>query len=309
MKMIVTGASGFLGRNVLLRAPREWDIVAVYHRTADFPAFLVEHGLARVTPVGCDLESADAVRELAQRVGHADAALYLAANGDPAASTARVRWDLELNTVAVVNFLERCSVDRMVFMSSGAVYDGRTGPVTPATPVSPLLPYAISKLASERYVQFFAERRRTVATYANVRFFGAYGPFEAPRKITTRWLRGVMAGQREFTIRGDGRNLIDVMYVDDAVDALLGLVRDTTFSGTTDLAFGAPVTIDAVVAAMSRAIGVDVIVRHEGEVPEYIEFRSADRTLRDRFGFAPSISLEDGIRRLHAFFRHQPARA
>ena len=46
-------------------------------------------------------------------------------------------------------------------VSSGAVYDGLTGEVTPATPVSPRLPYAISKLASEQYLRFFAERRGT----------------------------------------------------------------------------------------------------------------------------------------------------
>jgi len=208
----------------------------------------------------------------------------------------------------VVNVLERIAMDRMIYMSSGAVYDGLRGPVSPATPVNPLLPYAISKLASERYVAFFAERRRLLASYANVRFFGAYGPYEAPRKITTRWLRAIMDGQREFTIRGNGKNLIDFMYVDDAADALWRIVADASFSGTLDLAAGAPITIDEAVAAMARASGVEITLRHEGDVPEYIEFRSADPTMRDRFGFAPSTPFDEGIRRLHAFFR-QPARA
>ena len=75
-------------------------------------------------------------------------------------------------------------------MSSGAVYDGLRGAVSPATPVSPRLPYAISKLASEQYLRFFAEHRGTVDSYVNVRFFGAYGPYEAARKITTQWLQG-----------------------------------------------------------------------------------------------------------------------
>lgn len=309
MKLLLTGASGFIGRNVLLRAPREWEIVAVYHRTADLPAFVAEHGLTHVAPVACDLASADAVRALAARLGRADAALYLAANGDPAASAERVRWDLELNTVAVVNVLEQCAVGRMVYMSSGAVYDGLSGSVTPATPVTPLLPYAISKYASERYVAFFADRRHTLDSFANVRFFGAYGPYEAPRKITTRWLRAILAGQREFTIRGNGRNLIDFMHVDDAVDALLRVVNASGFSGTLDLASGAPQTIDEVAAAMARAVGVEIDLRHEGDVPEYIEFRSADPTMRERFGFTPTIPFADGIRRLHDFLRHQTARA
>jgi nucleoside-diphosphate-sugar epimerase len=281
----------------------------VFNRTGDLPAFVAEHGLTHVTPVACDLVSADAVRGLAARVGGADVVLYLAANGDPAASAERVRWDLEQNAVAVVNVLEQCAIGRMVFMSSGAVYDGLRGSVTPATPVNPLLPYAVSKLASERYVAFFAERRHALASYTNVRFFGAYGPYEAPRKITTRWLRAIMAGQRTFSIRGNGQNLIDFMYVDDAADALLRVVSDATFSGTVDLASGAPLTIDEVVAAMARAVGVEIEVRHEGEVPEYIEFHSADSAVRERFGFVPTVSFADGIRRLHEFFRHQAARA
>jgi nucleoside-diphosphate-sugar epimerase len=307
VKLLLTGASGFIGRNVLLRAPRDWEIVAVFNRTSDLPAFIAEHGLTHVAPVACDLVSADAVRELAARVGGADVALYLAANGDPAASAEHVRWDLELNTVAVVNVLEQCAVGRMVYMSSGAVYDGLRGSVTPASPVNPLLPYAVSKLASERYVAFFAERRHALTSYTNVRFFGAYGPYEAPRKITTRWLRAIMAGQRTFSIRGNGRNLIDFMYVDDAVDALLRVVGDAGFSGTVDLASGAPLTIDEAVSAMAHALGVEIEVRHEGDVPEYIEFCSVDTTMRDRFGFSPAVSFTDGIRRLHEFFRHETA--
>src|SRR5439155_20706716 len=100
-----------------------------------------------------------------------------------------------------------------------------------------------------------AERRHSLTSFANVRFFGAYGPYEAPRKITTRWLTAIVDGQREFTIRGDGRNLIDFMYIDDAVDALLRIVRAADFSGTVDLAVGAPVTIDDIVQSMARASG------------------------------------------------------
>ena len=307
MRVIVTGASGFLGHNVLLRSPKSWRITALYHRTAGLEAFVARHSLSHVTPVRCDLLSADDVASVATSMGgRADAALYLAANGDPALSAKHPRWDLESNTTALVNFLEHCPVDHLVFTSSGAVYDGLTGPVTPQTPVSPTLPYAISKLASEQYIRFFSERRQSPASFVIVRFFGAYGPYEAPRKITTRWLRALTAGQREFTIRGDGKNLIDFMYIDDAVDGYLALLSARGQSVTVDFASGAPISIDAVVRAMAHALNVEVTVMHEGMVPEYIEFRTVDTTMRDRFNVVPRIGFEDGFKRLAHFFEHDP---
>src|SRR5712692_4454130 len=108
--------------------------------------------------------------------------------------------------------------------------------------------------------------------------------------------------EERFTLRGDGRNLIDFMYVDDAVDALLRLV--TAPAGTritVDLASGSPVPIAEIVGAMARAVGREVAVDFEGETEEYIEFRSGDRTMADRFGFRPRVPFETGVRRLDAF--------
>ena len=299
MRIVVTGASGFIGRNVLLRAPRDWEIVAVYHRTPGLEAFVVEHGLSHVRPVRCDLLDAASVQALARAVGgRADAMLYLAANGDPAASSERPRWDLESNTLSLITCLEHCPADHVVYLSSGAVYDGLVGAVSPAAAVSPRLPYAISKLASEQYLRFFAERRHTITSAINVRFFGAFGPYEAPRKITTRWLDAMAGGQREFVVRGDGENLIDFMYVDDAVDGFLALVNARGTTLTTDFASGSPVSVNHVVRAMATILGIDVNLRHDGRVAEYIEFRSIDPTMRERFGVSPTISFEDGLRRL-----------
>ena len=302
MRVVVTGASGFIGRNVLLRAPRDWDIIAVAHRTPGLDAFVAAHGLAHVRAFQCDLLDPRAVEALAETVGgRADAVLYLAANGDPAASAERPRWDLDSNTGAFVTFLEHCPASHVVFVSSGAVYDGLEGTVTPDTPVSPLLPYAISKYASEQYLRFFVERRGSVDSGISVRFFGAYGPHEAPRKITTRWLQAMAGGQREFVVRGDGENLIDFMYVDDAVDGFLALVQARGQSAVVDFASGAPVTVNEVVEGMARTLGVEVTVRHEGQVAEYIRFRSGDTSMHERFGITPVVTFDDGLRRLAGF--------
>jgi nucleoside-diphosphate-sugar epimerase len=91
------------------------------------------------------------------------------------------------------------------------------------------------------------------------------------------------------------------MYIDDAVDGLLALLKAAGERLTVDFASGTPVSINDIVSTMSSALGVEVAVRHEGTVPEYIQFRSADTTMRDRFGFKPSISFAEGLKRLSAF--------
>jgi UDP-glucose 4-epimerase len=301
VKVLLTGASGFIGHNVLLRAPREWHIVALYNHTPGLEDFVRHQRLDHVRAVRCDLTDAAAVSALARSDGSFDACLYLAANGDPARSAERPAWDLQLNTLALVTCLEHIRFGHFVYVSSGAVYDGLSGTVTPATPVAPLLPYAISKLASEHYLRAFAGRRKTVGSFVNVRFFGAYGPYEPDRKITTRWIRGLMSGQREFQVRGNGENLIDFMYVDDAVEGFLKVTASAGYNGTVDFASGTPVTVNAVVQTMARVLGADVTIRHEGHTEEYIQFRSADTAMRDRFGIVPQVTFDDGVRRLHDF--------
>ena len=302
MRLIVTGASGFIGRNMLLRVPRDWDIVAVYHAALDFPSFLEREQLRNVRAIRCDLCVPSDVQALRTAAGDADAALYLAANGDPAASVRDPLRDLRLNTVALLTFLEHCPVPHLVYLSSGAVYVGLAGLVTPVSHVNPKLPYAISKLACEQYVQWSADHRQSPATFVNVRFFGAYGPYEPLRKITTRFLTALKRGDRRFTLRGDGRNLIDFMYVNDAVDGLIRLLEAPRGTRTTvDFASGQPVEIGEIVRAMVAVAGADIAIDHDGTTAEYIEFRSADRTMAEQFGIVPHVSFEDGFRQLQVF--------
>ena len=62
--------------------------------------------------------------------------------------------------------------------------------------------------------------------------------------------------------------------------------------------------LDALTAALpAGACGVDVRVRHEGHTEEFIEFQSVDATMRERFGFTPTITMADGLARLRDHLR------
>jgi len=303
MRLLVTGASGFLGKNLLLSLPKETDLTAVYFRSTEFRAFLRTTGLAHVRAVRADLSQPEGVEAVVAE-GPFDACVFLAANGDPALSVEQPALDLASNCATLVNFLERCSLGTLVFLSSGAVYDGLRGAVSSDSCPRPRLPYAVSKLAAERYVEHFRSRGK-VGRAVVVRFFGAYGPHEPPRKVYTKLVRrfGIQRGRR-FTIRGDGQNLIDAMYVTDAVRALRMILDDPpTDRPVFDLCSGRPLTLTELVVRAASAFGVVPEIAYEGEVPEHIEFRSVDRTMADHFGFAPTVELEAGLRLLHDHLR------
>jgi nucleoside-diphosphate-sugar epimerase len=109
---------------------------------------------------------------------------------------------------------------------------------------------------------------------------------------------GIERGRR-FTIRGDGTNLIDAMYVTDAMRALrLVLEAPPADRMVFDLSSGQPLTLTELVLRAAATFGVTPEIDYEGEVPESIEFRSVDRTMAERFGFSPAVDLTSGLLRL-----------
>lgn len=299
-RLIVTGASGFIGRNLLLESPPIWDIVGLYHTDWGFPGWLNKRGLTHVTAIHCDLRDRDLVRSLSRWVGIPfDACVFLAANGDPSYSALDPVYDLESNAVTLLNFLKYFDVDRFVYLSSGAVYDGLSGKVSPSSIVHPRLPYAISKWACEHYVAARAH------DYVNLRFFGAYGPYEPERKFYTKLVkRFAFEKIPEFTVRGDGHNYIDAMYVVDAVRGILAVVKGDHTNVTVDFCSGTPHTIDSLVRRAGKIFGFDdVKINHEGETAEHIDFRASPDAMRSFYGFSPSLSHGTGLLKLADFLR------
>jgi UDP-glucuronate 4-epimerase len=304
-RLIVPGASGFIGRNLILAAPTDCEVVALYHTSHDFPTWVKQNNLPNVTVACCDLTDEEAVRELARRVGKRfDACVFLAANGDPAYSVEHPFLDLQATVVTLLHFLSHFEIDRFIYFSSGAVYDGLPGPVSPAVTVSPRLPYAITNWACEQYIQSFTHQGR-VGQYVNLRFFGAYGPYEPQRKLYTRLVyRFAFERVAQFTVRGDGRNYIDAMYVEDTIRGILAVLENDQGNLTVDFCCGAPLTINELVEIAARTFGLaDLKIEHAGQVPEYINFSASREAMAQWFGFRPQIPLEDGLQRFAEFLR------
>ncbi len=304
MKILVTGASGFLGRNYLLSTSDTNEVFATYNQSKDFLEFLENNKLHWIKPVRVDLSQKDELKRVFSENTYFDLCIYFAANGNPALSVQNVSFDLLSNTLSLVNLFEIVSIKRIVFFSSGAVYDGIQGEVSFAKTkqLNPHLPYAISKISSELYVNFFYKQRK-IESFAIVRFFGAYGAFEPERKIYTKLVKRFgFEKKSSFTIIGNGMNYIDAMHIDDAIRAIQ-LIEKSDECLELDLYSGQRMTVNNLVKTVGNLFGFNPVIQTEGNVPEFIEFYSIDDTMKKKFGFEPRISLHDGIHKLFQFLK------
>jgi len=154
-----------------------------------------------------------------------------------------------------------------------------------------------------------AQKKGRIGTASVARFFGAYGPYEAERKIYGRLVRQfAFARSPKFTVRGDGRNLIDAMYVDDTVRGIRAILdRRPAQTATFDFYSGRPLSLKDLVTEAAATFGLQAEIEYAGEVPEYIEFRSTDRTMETQFGFRPAIELKEGLARFRDWMREREA--
>jgi UDP-glucose 4-epimerase len=299
MKIIVPGASGFIGKNFILKAPKDWGIIAIYNNR-NLQDFVDEHNLSNVIAVKCDLANEKEVERLSKQVGKGfDICLYLAANTVIPLSVKDPVFDLHANTISLLNFLKFFRGKRIIFLSSGAVYDGLSGLVNPNIPVSPKIPYAISKLASENYIKFYVAKKKNFKNYIILRFFGAYGSYEPPRKIYTKLIRAFyFENKNEFTVYGDGRNRIDAMYIDDTIDGILKVIRSDSQNLTVDFCSGNPLSISELVFATADIFDkVNPTIRYEGTSEEYIKFYVSNKMMEKLFAFKPVTTLEEGLKK------------
>jgi nucleoside-diphosphate-sugar epimerase len=198
--------------------------------------------------------------------------------------------------------LQLFRIKKFIFFSSGAVYEGFENAVSPEMCVSPTLPYAISKLASEAYVKHF-RKKGAIHEYLIVRFFGAYGPYEPSRKIFTRIVKQFyLQRRREFSLRGNGLNLIDAMYVDDAAQGIIRMANEPLKNSVINFCGGKPMAIRDLIleAAKTFDITQPKIIR-EGEAVEYNKFYANPLPFEQRYGFEPKIDLSKGLHRLAEF--------
>jgi len=298
MRILIAGASGFIGKNFIKSAHKEWEIWGIYRSNSSFPDFA--HDYDNVTAVKCDLSNISDVQSVSSKIpGCFDVIIFVWGNSDIALSIQDPIMDLKSNYISLINLFSCIKTHKFIFMSSGTVYMGHTGGVNPDVTLSPNSPYGINKLACELYIRFLTEKTERIKGYVNIRFFGAYGPMEPSRKIFTNLIKVFcMENKNEYMVSGDGKNYIDAMHIDDLMEALKNIILSNSVNVTVDLCYGRPITIEALVREIADILGVNNLqLSFQGESREPITFFASPERFQRFFGFKANIPLESGMLR------------
>lgn len=303
MRILLSGASGFIGKKFIQSAPSDWHISGIYRSNADFESF--SGHFPNLAICRCNLsDTKEAKEKLSGLPDYFDIGLFVWGNSDINYSCREPLSDLAFNTSSLINLISNIRFGKFIFMSSGTVYMGQKGLVDTKMALAPSTPYGINKLSSELYVRYFAEKSEQIKEYVILRFFGAYGPLEPERKIFTRLIkRFVIEKKSDFTLSGDGTNLIDAMYIDDAVNALKQVILSRRANLTVDLCKGEPMTLTNLVLKVASILSVkNPQVKYSGEPPEPITFFASCEKARNSFGFSAATPLERGIIKFKDYF-------
>lgn len=301
---LVTGGAGFIGPHLVARLVARGEPVRVLD---DFSSGTRQRLAAvggAVDVVKGDVRDEAAVRRAAQG---ARVVVHLAAQASVPRSVADPAETFDTNLGGTANVLQAArwaGCGRVVFASTSAIYgDSPERRKTESLPPRPQSPYALSKLAAEQLCAV-ASHLHGLDT-VSLRFFNVFGPGQDPTSpyaaAVPRFLAAMKSGVAPVVF-GDGEQTRDFVSVDDVVDAILLAATVPEIGGQVfNVASGQAVSLNEVLASLGRLTGTDLPVRREEERAGDVRHSLADvSAARVHLGFAPKVSLEEGLRRLVA---------
>lgn len=296
MNILLTGASGFIGRNFLELAPKDLELIGVYNKSEDIIDFVNKKKIRNVTLYKCDLTNKHETEKLFDKIGrNFDKCLFLAGNVNVPLSKLEPLKDIGMTVGSLVNTLQFCNFRRFVYLSTAGVYDGIKGAVTVDSKLNPIVPYCISKLTAEQYVKFYSSIG-TISEYVILRFGGAFGKY-SENKFMTKLVDDIyIKNKKTIEIYGDGTNIINVMYAKDAIKALLACLDSSKSSLTCNLG-QENMTVSEIVKRVSKLFNKDVKIKYLPKIKgqKYITFQY-ESDFNSIFDFYPVYSFEEGIK-------------
>jgi CDP-paratose 2-epimerase len=328
MKVLITGGAGFIGCNAASRFLHKGDEVVVIDNLSRKASELNLNWLrpqGALTLYDLDLRDAEAVAAVIRENSDAGLLLHLASQVAVTTSVANPRLDFEVNILGTFNLLEAVRVTGMraplVYSSTNKVY-GELSDITlnesksrctylnlqhgisEERPLDFHSPYGCSKGAADQYVRDY-HRIFGLKTVV-MRQSCIYGPrqFGVEDQGWVAWLMIAAECGHPITIYGDGRQVRDLLHVDDLLDAFEAAARNiqTTSGRVYNMGGGAAnaVSLIEVIEFIERRMGVRIPYRtgdtRPGDQRVYI---SDIRRAASEFGWRPRIGWEAGLGRLH----------
>lgn len=334
MKVLLTGAAGFIGMHTALHLlARDNQVVGVDNLNDYYDVALKEARLARLTPHAgfrfhrLGIEQRDAMAQLfaAERP---DAVVHLAAQAGVRYSLQNPHAYVDANLQGFMNVLEGCRqhpVQHLVYASSSSVYGGNAKmPFSEHDAVDhPVSLYAATKKANELMAHTYSHLFRIPTT--GLRFFTVYGPWGRPDMSPMLFARAILAGQ-PIQVFNHGHMSRDFTYIDDIVE---GVVRVLDKPATPDEAFNplqpnpstsnaphrvfnignhTPTPLMDYIAALENALGRPAIKQFLPMQPGDVPATAADTSaLKAWVGFEPYTPVAEGVQRFVHWYQQYTA--
>ncbi len=329
MKIMVTGAAGFIGYHLSTRLLARGDeVVGVDNLNDYYDVSLKEARLARLQATKSftfhrhDIADRAAMERLfaAEKF---DCVVNLAAQAGVRYSLVNPYAYIDANVTGFLNILEgvRHHGGHLVYASSSSVYGGNTRlPFRETDSVDhPVSLYAATKRANELMAHSYAHLFGVQAT--GLRFFTVYGPWGRPDMALFLFTKGILAGE-PIPVFNEGRMVRDFTYIDDIVEGVVrvadnvpgsnkGWSGDTPDPGTSyapyriyNIGNNSPVELMRFIEVLEECLGrkaeKNLLPIQAGDVPA--TYADVDDLTRD-VGFKPATTIEEGIGRFVEWYR------
>ncbi|MEZ4442718.1 MAG: NAD-dependent epimerase/dehydratase family protein [Polyangiaceae bacterium] len=313
MKVLVTGAAGFIGSHLMERLlARGDDAVGLDWYGDNYPPSIKRQNAAAFADrvVEGDILNVALLDDLFAKHDF-EAVVHLAALPGVRPSIAEPGRYQAVNvegTAQIVDAMHRAGVKRLVFASSSSVY-GRNEerPYRETDRVDqPASPYASSKRAGELLLTTLHPIFQIGVT--SLRYFTVYGPRQRPEMAIHKFVKAVEEGT-PIPMFGNGETSRDYTYVDDIIDGTVAALDrcDERFR-IYNLGDNRPVTLRELIDKVGEAVGKEPIIEELEEQAGDVQHTLAciDQAAAD-LGYAPKVPIEEGLRRFVDWYRAQEA--